>query len=358
MEKSTKSKRKNIIIFISVFLVFVLLSFPLSTVIVYEAIFGVRYETKDYLMLNASDYDGLKVERSDFESCGVALAGYKYSKESQDVKGVVVVAHGLGGGGHNGYLPIIDKLTSNGYYVFTYDGMGNDNSAGDSVEGLPQGVISLDSALCHAYTVQEYSNLPFALFGHSWGGYSVGNVLNLHPEIKAAVIVAGFNESEDMLLYQSEKTTGMSTAFLLPFLKLYERLKFGSRIADISALDGFGKSDAGIMVLHSIDDETVPTAYGYDKFYASYAGDPRFEMILYSDRGHNGICYSEAAREYRTYLDGEYEIYLKNSGAADSESIMAEFMRENLVKDKYFEVDDAVISQIVAMLDRYCATGR
>lgn len=48
----------------------------------------------------------------------------------------MVIAHGLGGGGHNTYMPFIDYFTSNSYYVFAYDVRGNDYS--DGVEVLPQ----------------------------------------------------------------------------------------------------------------------------------------------------------------------------------------------------------------------------
>lgn len=73
------------------------------------------------MQFSAEGYENLEMKRSDFRSWGVTLASYKYSKNNQEVKGVVVIAHGLGGGGHNTYMPFIDYFTSNGYYVFAYD---------------------------------------------------------------------------------------------------------------------------------------------------------------------------------------------------------------------------------------------
>ena len=50
MEKSTKSKKKIIIIsIISVLLAIPLIILPVTTVIVYELIFGERYETASWL---------------------------------------------------------------------------------------------------------------------------------------------------------------------------------------------------------------------------------------------------------------------------------------------------------------------
>ena len=195
------NKKKIALITITCILAaFFLIIMPVLTVIVYQDNFGTRFETAEWMAYSVNDFEGLKVEECVFPSNnGQLLAGYQYSKEDQQIKGVLVIAHGLGGGGHNTYMDIADYFTSNGYLVFAYDATGNDKSEGDSVEGLPQGVIDLDYALRYVKQVDEYQDLPIVLFGHSWGGYSVGNVLNCHPDVKAAVLVAGFDRSTDYL---------------------------------------------------------------------------------------------------------------------------------------------------------------
>ena len=121
--KSKKGKKKLIIVTIVIASILLAIPFilqPIVTVIVYESIFNTRYETITWLAFSTEDFDGLKAERSDFESSGVDIAGYKYSKEGQDIKGVMILAHGLGGGGHNTYMPFIDWFASNGYLVFYF----------------------------------------------------------------------------------------------------------------------------------------------------------------------------------------------------------------------------------------------
>lgn len=358
MEKKPKKQKKIIIIsIISVLLAIPLIILPVTTVIVYESIFGERYETASWLEFSVEDYEGLQMERSDFQSEEVTLAGYKYSKADQEVKGVVVIAHGLGGGGHNTYMPFIDYFTSNGYYVFAYDARGNDNSGGDSVEGLPQGIICLDNALHHVGSIEEYKELPITLFGHSWGGYSVGNVLYMHPEIKAAVIVAGFNESEDLLEYQGQQMAGAGVHILMPYLKLYERIKFGNEFTAVSALQGLEKTDAGIMIVHSKDDTTVPTKYGYDKFYEAFGNSDRFEFVLYEDKGHDYLFYSEAAWAYREQLNADYKSYVEDNGREYNAETKEEFMNGYLDKKKCFEPDPVLMEQILDMFDTYCGKG-
>lgn len=356
--RKTKRKAKAIIIsVVCVILAVPLIILPVTTVIVYESIFGERYETASWLEFSVEDYDGLQMERSDFQSEDVTLAGYKYSRANQEVKGVVVIAHGLGGGGHNTYMPFIDYFTSNGYYVFAYDARGNDNSGGDSVGGLPQGIICLDNALHHVVAIEEYQDLPITLFGHSWGGYSVGNVLNMHPDIKAAVIIAGFNESEDLLEYQGQQMAGAGVHILMPYLKLYERIKFGKEFTAVSALDGLKKTDAGIMVVHSKDDTTVPTKYGYDKFYEVFGNSDRFEFVLYADKGHDYLFYSEAAWAYREQLNADYKAYVEDNGREYSAETKEEFMNGYLDKKQCFEPDPVLMEQILNMFDEQCTNN-
>ena len=280
--------KKLITIFIIVILANFVIGLPLVTMIVYESIFGMRYETSEDTKYSVEEFEGLQVERSDFGSEDNILAGYQYKKDTINPKGVVVFSHGLGGGGHNTYMPFIDYLAANGYYVFAYDATGNDNSGGKDVEGFPQGIIDLDKAICHVASLEEYEGLPIFLVGHSWGGYSVGNVLNFHPEVKSDVIIAGFNESENLLQYYSEKYVGdIFIDFLMWYVEGYEQLKFGKNYTDITAVEGMKNTTADILIVHSKDDTNVPIEYGYELYYKEFGNSERFEFVLYEDNGHS-----------------------------------------------------------------------
>ena len=303
---------------------------PIVTVSIYESIFHKRHQTPPELRFSVEEYAGLRMERSDFPSAGATLAGYCYAKDTERFKGVLIIAHGLGNG-QNAYMPLVNEFASNGYAVFAYDARGSDNSEGDAVRGLPQGVIDLDNAICHAKSLEEYRDLPIVLLGHSWGGYAVGSVLALHPDVKAAVIVAGFNESEDMLLHRSEQVVGAIARVTMPYLKLYEWIKFGRRYADLSAVQGMGQTEAGILILHSSDDATVPVGYGYDTFYAQFGGDDRFRFILYEDRGHNDLLYAKEALAYRA---------------------------EHADKERCYTPNPELVEQALALFDAYCGVDQ
>ena len=299
MQKKNKGIKAIIIVLIAVLaIIFMLL--PILAIGSYKMVFGVRYETDPARMNKVEDYPGLQDTKCEFISNeGQKIAAHKYYRDGQDIKGVVIMAHGIGGGGHNSYMDLADRFTQSGYIAFAYDVTGNDDSEGDDVHGLPQGVIDLDRAISYVENDPELKNYPIFLFGHSWGGYSVTSVLNEHPEVTAVCSVAGFNESSDLLCAQGRDMIGPVIYFLLPYMDLYEYIKFGD-YATQTGMGGLAKTDAKILILHSSDDTTVPIEYGYDIYYEKYQNDPDFKFIKFSDKGHNKILSSE---DYDTMAD-------------------------------------------------------
>ena len=265
---------------------------PLSTVAIYEILFSRRFESSAQEEFDPSYYSGLTREESSFELDGKLCAGYEYrAQDLKEHKGIIIVSHGLGGGGHVNYLPIINAFAQNGYIVYAYDALGNDGSEG-KLGGFPQGVLALDGAISHVCEQEKYSELPIMLFGHSWGAYSAANVLNLHPEVSAVALVSGFNESEDLIGYYAEKYAGVFSLGAELYVEIYERLKFGREYADISGVSGLEVSDALVFIAHSEDDEIVPTFCGIEIYEEAFGEDSRFTFVRYEDQGHVDILYS------------------------------------------------------------------
>lgn len=311
------SKKKKIIIFTSagvlLFLVIccVVLFFVAKSI--YDGSFNYRCETSEENRFEISEFPNLKSERHTFESNkGQTLVGYLYSgaNESFAGKGVVVFAHGMGGGGQIGYMDIFDFMVAHGYYVFAYDVTANDESEGDVMGGLPQGFIDLDYAISYAETLEEIKNLPFVLMGYSWGGLSVTNVLNYHPEVEAVVSLAGWNKSMDLIDYRGCQMVGSVAKLLLPFASVYEYILYGE-YASSTSMKGFEKSDAAIMIVHSEDDSTIPVRYGYEKYYKKYGGDERFEFKKFTDRNHDILVNEDDTLD--TALMGEIVEFFNDS---------------------------------------------
>lgn len=297
MEKKRHLARTIIISVICFILILSIVGLWSLSVAIYNDNFDKRFESYEPYMYYVEDFENLERTKYEFPSDkGQMLTGYMYSSGNTQ-KGVVVIAHGFGGGGHNSYMDVANFFAENNYYVFAYDATGCDESEGESLGGLPQGVIDLEHAISFVKQQDDYNSLPIVLFGHSWGGYSVSSVLKYHPDVKAIIDCAGFNRSSDIIESTGKGMVGNGVYLMMPFVKLHERINFG-KYASNTALDGFESSDAAVLVLHSEDDNVVPVEYGYDIYYDKYKEDPRFEFIHFDDRGHNHVFHDT------TYIDG------------------------------------------------------
>ena len=303
---------------------------------IYDENFNVRGDSFAPLMLRLEDFDGLACTEYTFPSDrGQKLAGYLYSA-GEDQKGIVVMAHGFGGGGQNSYMDAANYFAQHGWYVFAYDATGTDKSEGDGVGGVPQGVIDLDYAISFVEGDKDLSGLPIVLFGHSWGAYSVCSVLNYHPEVKAVIECCGFNRSSDMFESGGKSQAGDLIYTMTPFVRIYELVKYG-KYARNTAMDGFAATDAAVMVVHSADDDVIEIGYGYDKYYAKYKDDPRFTFVRFEDRGHNDILndpedtytdeFNAGFDQWRDALDYDYRAE-ENKARFTEEK--AEYITENL----------------------------
>lgn len=352
--KNKKSKVKRILLIVAVVLIVLIISAPMALAIyIYQSNFNEHLVTPSWLTRSVDEFVNLKVTECTYPSNdGQLLNGYLYEKNDQIIRGILVIAHGLGGGGQNSYMDVADYFASNGYLVFAYDATGNDKSEGDNVRGIPQGLIDLDTTISYIEEQEQWSDYPIVLWGHSWGAYSCGSVLNLHPEVKAVVMVAGFNASSDIIEAQGREMAGDAIELMMPFLNLYERMKFG-KYASYTCMDGFERADAGVLIMQSEDDEMIPYEDSYQVFYNQYKDNDRFVFISYPDRGHNYPYYSEEAKEYRAKFNADFKIFYENLGTEMTEEIRKEYFAEHVDFSKVFELDEDLMGQILDFYNSY-----
>lgn len=352
-----KSKKKIFLMILSVVLVLLVAADWIASVMIYNDNFNQRFATYEPLKFYVDDFDGLQRVKYEFSSDkGQKLVGYMY-RQGENQRAIVVMAHGFGGGGHNSYMDCANYFARQGYYVFAYDATGNDESEGEGVGGLPQGVIDLDNAITFVEESGNFPSLPIVLFGHSWGGYCVCSALTYHPEVKAVISCSGMNESGDIMESQGKKLIGSGIYLMMPFVKLHERMQF-KEYAGNTALDGFENSDAAVMIVHGEEDEVVPLEYGYEIYYETYKENPRFAFLLLEEKGHN---YFEND-SYRKEFDEKFDEWLKTldydyEAKENKERFMrekADYIHRNLDREKWSgALDCELFEQFVDFYDSH-----
>ena len=351
-----KSKIKVVVLFLSIIII-LLVGWGLFCVEMYNENINVRCDDYVPLMLRVEDFDGLQCTEYSFPSDkGQNLAGYLYSC-GENQQGIVIIAHGFSEG-HNSYMDGANFFAHNGYLVFAYDATGSGKSEGEGIGGTPQGVIDLDYAISFVESNEDIPNLPIVLWGHSWGAYSVSNVLTYHPEVKAVIECSGFDKSSDMFESGGKSQAGDIIYAMTPFIRIYERFKFG-KYATNTAMDGFDSTDASVMIVHSADDAVIGIEYGLDKYYEKYKDNPRFSFIRFEDKGHNGIL-NDSTNTYKDEFNAEFDKWLetldydyeakenKNRFIEDK----ADYITEHLDHTKWSNrLDEELFSKFISFYD-------
>lgn len=274
--------------------------------VVFDTIF-TRYSTNEHSG-NLTYHDVRnEYERSvvHFHSEGNLLQGYLYGAENK--KGLVVMAHGLGGGAES-FLAETLYFVDQGWCVFSYDCTGSYESEGNSTKGLPQSVVDLQAALTYIKRNSSLMHLPVMLFGHSWGGYAVTAVLNYNYDIDAVVSVSGFNSPVEIMMEKAKQFIGPLAKLEYPFVLSQQSIRF-RYTNDLTAVNGINRSDTRIMIIHGELDHTV-------SFHGAGIIAHRKEItnpnVIYLTRntanrsGHKHLFLTDSAYQYRDEIKKQY----------------------------------------------------
>ena len=157
---------------------------------------------------------------------------------------------------------------------------------------------------------------------------------------------------------EGKKQAGYGIYLMMPFVKLHERIKYGDYAAN-TAMDGFLKSEADVLIVHSADDDIVPIEYGFDIYYEKYKDDPRFSFIRFEDKGHNYVYndmtyINEFNAEFDKWIETlDYDYNAKENQERFSED-KAEYIHSNLDRDKWCDMlNSELFESFVSFYDEH-----
>jgi len=306
-KKRTRAIRIIVIGLGSAAILFIVVSL-ITTKIVYDNQFP-RYDRPDETVTAQlrysdieSDYPRIPVT---FTSEKNTLQGYIYGGDN--TRGLMVVAHGLGGGADS-YLPHIQHFVDNDLRVFAYDCTGSYDSGGKSTRGFPQSVVDLHAALTFIAGQPELSDLPLVLFGHSWGGYAVVNVLNYPHDVQGVISISAVNNALDIIVEQGQEMMGRFIHTQYPFLWLYQRLLFGE-VASFDAVSAINATDIPALIIHGEADEMVSFEASALIASRNEIENPNVSYVKAGTpgrNGHNNLFRTDAAVAYIKEVNAAY----------------------------------------------------
>ncbi len=317
IEKRIKYRKRIILFSVWGFVVVFLIVSMVITKSIYDDNFG-RAEKPNYsAFLCYKDISGYPRTEVSFLSGKNKLAGYIYGEENSN--GLVVIAHGLGGGAES-YTPETMFFVDQGWRVFSYDCTGSYNSEGKSTRGLPQSALDLDAAL--SYIESQNWGLPVMLYGHSWGGYAVTAVQNYDHDIYAAVSISGYAEPMELLNEQAHIMMGAFSVVTYPLEWFYQKMLFG-KAASLSAVKGINQSGIPVMIIHGTEDEMIQYDGASIIAHKEEITNPNVVYKICDEagyNGHNNLFMSKAQAAYKEVVNKEYrEIYDQYNGEIPDE---------------------------------------
>lgn len=307
-DKNLKSGFKRIIVMLGIIILIYSIISLVITKFVYDSQFP-RYNRHDETVMAGLRYQDLedKFPRQlfKFNSGKNELQGYLYGQMND--RGLVVVAHGIGGGADS-YLPQITWFVEQGWRVLAFDATGSFDSEGRTTRGFPQSLLDLDALLLYVDDQPELADLPLLLFGHSWGGYAAANILHYDHDILGVVSVSGANSPMEMVIEQGRQMMGGFIYLQSPYLWLYQYMLFGQS-ASLSADDAIRENHTPVMLIHGSDDEMVQ--YDGSAIAANFQKDlPEHVQVLIRDQagrnGHNDLFRSEDSIAYINEINVTY----------------------------------------------------
>lgn len=243
--------------------------------------------------LSHLDFEGLYCENSFFTNSKgnkIAYFFYQYNNASKDK--VILFLHGIGPG-HTAYMSEINTLCKRGYKVLTLDYTGCDKSDGKDLYSVNQPTEDVDELLKFLNLKEE-----IIVIGHSLGGYTTLNTINVHENITKAVVISGFISLKKELdgLFKHIPFSSY------PAIRYEKKLKM--KYGNLDNVKYLKTTEDKILFIHSKDDHLVPfeTATG---FIQKKIKNKNLSFIVVDGKKHN----PNYTKESLDYMTETFEVY-------------------------------------------------
>lgn len=335
-----------IILYIIIFIILILL---LLSKLILNAAFGKRCEGNSKLKyFTVNDFEGLNAKPIEFKSNkGQVLRGNIYTHEEiKEYKGLIIFVHGMGGG-HLSYTTEINTLAKDGFIVMAYDNTGTCSSEGKNLKGFYQSVIDLNCALKFVEENKELNKYSIELVGHSWGAYTVCQVLQYKHSIKAVVSMAAPNNVSKLICDNAKNETKINFSFLRPFITIVNLLTFGKKgIKDTAQI--LKNTTVPVLLLHGELDLPVPLK---DSPISSkkIKGKENIKSIVYKYGYHNIYQTKESAEYLNSFFEKIIKLNKEYRGNPPEDKL--DEIYNNADYKKMTEEDEEVMATIIKFLE-------
>ena len=314
-----------------IILVVLVILYTIIGILVHKFIFGKRFTLNPNTKTYTAEGLGLNKKEISFDVDGKQINGYIYKKDDYYRKDtLIIVCHGMWST-HLSYMQDIGYLCSEGYEVLSFDYTGTDISEGENLVGFGQSAKCLDKAIDYVQSLENYKERKIYVYGHSWGGYAVTNIVKFKPQIKGIIALAPAISLGGVLKGLLPKLLWPA----IPVILLIDKIKTG-KYGCLSAKRSLKEYKGKVFILHSVNDSMCKYKYTTEVLKKKY---PNIDFYITNGKNHNpnySISAISLMNEYfanlRKIPKEQLEDYMKNvdfleMGELDEE-VMSEIIKE------------------------------
>ena len=282
-----------------------------------------------------TDFEGLHRDEFSFtNSKGIELKYFYFYYDNYKKDKIILFLHGLDCG-HAAYMAEINELAKRGFKVLAVDYTGCGDSKGKYLGSLYQPTKDVIELLDLLNLKKE-----IVLFGHSLGGFTTLNILNLRKEIKTSIILAGF------ITLKYELSNFIKSNFFLKGILRYEN-KIGGNLYNLDNIEFLKTTKDRIFYIQSDDDHMVPFITAYK--VVESVNNPAIKILKVSGRRHNPN-YSDEAVRYMNDVFVNLKYQIKNKQIKTSDDRINYF--KNISLEKLVAQDQKMFDEIAKFIDK------
>ena len=200
-------------------------------------------------------------------------------------------------------MSYIKQLHPAGYNLLAFDSRCHGRSDDDKFSSMPKYTEDIQAAIAYSLELPNVDTNRIGLLGLSMGGAASIYAASMDNRIQAVVTVGAFSHPEKVMGLEFRKHKIPFPIVWLVFR--YMEIRIGKRFNQIAPSNNIAKGDAKFLLIHGINDETVPLDQAEELYEAGKPANTKLWKVAgkgHSDCNHHQGFWPKVLEFYKVNL--------------------------------------------------------
>ena len=167
-------------------------------------------------------------------------------------------------------MAFIKKLHPAGYNLLAFDSRNHGKSDDDKFSSMVKFMEDIRATIDFSDSLPNVDTDKIGVLGLSIGGAGSIYAASLDKRIKSVVTIGAFSHPSRVMEIEFKKRKIPQFPFIWLIFK-YMEFRIGTKFDDMAPVNNIGNTNAGVFLIHGVDDATAPISHA-DELYQ--AGNP------------------------------------------------------------------------------------